>query len=141
MTRILGNSRSAIVASRRGRRRQDDESLVGPPHALLRHHRDRQHQLAVQKPQLTNPPRTPTRAYPRGCTVTSHARRYVARGGTARRARVPPMHYVDKPTSITAEGVTIGREMGVAVGCELPTTPTQTPIQPDLMSDNPYSFP
>src|SRR5260370_10344098 len=33
-----------------------------------------------------------------------HARRYVARGGTARRARVPPMHYVDKPTSIAAQG-------------------------------------
>jgi len=32
-----------------------------------------------------------------------HARRYVARGGTARRARVPPMHYVDKPTSIAAQ--------------------------------------
>jgi len=29
------------------------------------------------------------------------------------------MHYVDKPTSITAEGVTIGREKGVAFGCEL----------------------
>ncbi len=29
------------------------------------------------------------------------------------------MHYVDKPNSITAEGVTIGREKGVAFGCEL----------------------
>jgi hypothetical protein len=29
------------------------------------------------------------------------------------------MHYVDKPTSITAEGVTIGREKGVAFECEL----------------------
>jgi hypothetical protein len=29
------------------------------------------------------------------------------------------MHYVDKPNPITAEGVTIGREKGVAFGCEL----------------------
>ena len=34
------------------RRRQDDHRHARPPDASLRHHRDRQHQLALQEPQL-----------------------------------------------------------------------------------------
>ena len=57
------------------RRRQDDHRHARSPHPSLRHRRDRQHQLALQKPQLRKTlPRTPTQAYPRGCTGTSHGR-------------------------------------------------------------------
>jgi hypothetical protein len=34
---------------------------------------------------------------PGGSTGTSHACRFVARGGTSRHARVPPMYYLDDP--------------------------------------------
>src|SRR6266849_5866314 len=37
------------------RRRQDDHRHARSPDPPLRHHRDRQHQLAIQKPQLTKP--------------------------------------------------------------------------------------
>ena len=36
-----------------------------------------------------------------------------------RRPRVPPMHYMDKPTPTQLEGVGIGRKTGVAVGSDL----------------------
>jgi hypothetical protein len=35
---------------------------------------------------------------------TSHARRFVARKGTARRARGPPMRYRDKPEPMPKKG-------------------------------------
>src|SRR5436189_3738405 len=41
-----------------------------------------------------------TPACPGGQTGTSHARRSVAREGTARRARGPPVRYRDKPDPI-----------------------------------------
>ncbi len=37
------------------RRRQDDHRHARSPDPSLRHHRDRQHQLAIQKPKLTKP--------------------------------------------------------------------------------------
>ena len=40
----------------RVRRRQDDHRAARPAHAPLRHHRDRQRQLALQEPQIAAPP-------------------------------------------------------------------------------------
>ena len=99
MTRILGSSRSAIVASRRVRRRQDDNRAARPPDPSLRNHRNRQRELALQTPRLSATP-----ACPGGQTGTSHARRSVAREGTARRARDPPVRYRDKPTPPPVRG-------------------------------------
>src|SRR5262249_40971431 len=99
MTRILGSSRSPIVASRRVRRRQDDNRAPRPPHPSLRNHRNRQRELALQTPRLSATP-----ACPRGQTGTSHARRSVAREGTARRARDPPIRYRDKPVPMPGRG-------------------------------------
>src|SRR5450759_909725 len=42
------------------RRRQDDHRHARPPDAPLRHHRDRQHQLAIQKPKLNKPSPAPS---------------------------------------------------------------------------------
>jgi len=57
-------------------------AMLDRPDPSLRHHRNRQHQLALQKPQLTKTlPRTPSRAYPRGRTGTSHALRSAHRRG------------------------------------------------------------
>jgi len=39
-----------------------------------------------------------------GKQVTSHARRSVAREGTARRARGPPVRYRDKPVPMPVRG-------------------------------------
>jgi hypothetical protein len=49
-----------------------------------------------------------SRACPAGPTGPSRARRSVAREGTARHARVPPVDYLDKPyrpSAFTATGV------------------------------------
>ena len=51
------------------------------------------------------PPDPNPRTCPRGQTGTSRARRFVARGGTARRARVPPVRYVDKSSELNGEPV------------------------------------
>ena len=59
MTRILGNCRSAIVASRRVRRPQDDNRAPRPPHPSLRDHRNRQRELALQTPRLSATPACP----------------------------------------------------------------------------------
>src|ERR1700674_5296312 len=99
MTRILGSSRSAIVAARRVRRRQDDYRTPRPAAPSLRNHRDRKRQLALQPPRLSATP-----ACPGGQTGTSHARRSVAREGTARRARGPPVRYRDKPVPRPVRG-------------------------------------
>jgi hypothetical protein len=99
MTRILGSSRSAIVASHRVRRRQDDDGAPRPPDPSLRNHRNRQRELALQTPRLSATP-----ACPGGQTGTSHARRSVAREGTARRARDPPVRYRDKPAPTPVRG-------------------------------------
>src|SRR5208283_4630451 len=40
-----------------------------------------------------------------GKTGTSRARRFVARGSTARRARVPPVRYLDKSSELNGEPV------------------------------------
>src|SRR5712671_3797069 len=45
-----------------------------------------------------------TPACPGGQTGTSHARRFVAREGTARRARGPPVRYRDKPAPTPQRG-------------------------------------
>jgi hypothetical protein len=65
----------------------------------LRNHRNRQRKLALQTPQLSATP-----ACPGGQTGTSHARRSVAREGTARRARDPPVRYRDKPARRPVRG-------------------------------------
>jgi len=59
MTRILGNSRSAIVALRRVRRRQDDNRAPRPSDPSLRNHRNRQRELALQTPHLSATPACP----------------------------------------------------------------------------------
>jgi hypothetical protein len=72
----------------------------GPkPDPSLRDHRNRQRELALQTPRLSATP-----ACPGGQTGTSHARRSVAREGTARRARDPPVRYWDKPAPRAGEG-------------------------------------
>src|ERR1700720_3065952 len=73
-------------------RRQDDNRAPRPPDPSLRNHRNRQRELALQAPRLSATP-----ACPGGQTGTSHARRSVAREGTARRAPAPPVRYRDKP--------------------------------------------
>jgi DNA replication protein DnaC len=70
----------------------DDDSAPRPFHPSLRNHRNRQRELAFQKPRLSATP-----ACPGGQTGTSRVRRSVAREGTARRARGPPVRYRDKP--------------------------------------------
>jgi DNA replication protein DnaC len=79
----------------------------------LRHHRDRQHQLALQKPQLTKPSPGP----PPGLTrvgaqepPTPSAPRNAE--GAALRARVPPMHYPDKPKPVHPEGSRLDAKRG-----------------------------
>src|SRR5271165_6922219 len=60
------------------------------------------------------PPDPNPRTCPRGQTGTSRARRFVARGGTARRARVPPVRYVDKSSELNGEPVqTVQIKLGV----------------------------
>src|SRR5207302_7554376 len=69
------------------------------PDPSLRNHRNRQRELALQTPRLSATP-----ACPGGQTGTSHARRSVAREGTARRARDPPVRYRDKPDPTPVRG-------------------------------------
>src|SRR6516164_1440073 len=90
MTRILGSSGSAIVASRRVRRRQDDHGTARPAHPSLRHHRNRKRKLALQKPRLT-PTGSPTGAHRLPPAPTSDSRR------SLHDARVPPMDSMDDP--------------------------------------------
>ena len=80
-------------------RRQDDNRAPRPPDPPLRNHRNRQRELTVQTPRLSTTP-----ACPGGQTGTSHARRSVAREGTARRARDPPVRYRDKPAPTPVRG-------------------------------------
>ena len=83
------------------RRRQDDDGAARPADPSLRNHRNRQRELALQAPRLN---RCTTPACPGGQTGTSHARRSVAREGTARRARGPPVRYRDKPEPMPKRG-------------------------------------
>src|SRR6201987_3372803 len=80
-------------------RRQDDNRAPRPPDPSLRNHRNRQRELAFQTPRLSATP-----ACPGGQTGTSHARRSVAREGTARRPRDPPVRYRDKPAPTPVRG-------------------------------------
>jgi hypothetical protein len=71
-----------------------------PPDPSLRNHRNRQRELALQKPHLSATP-----ACPGGQTGTAHAGpRSVACEGTARRARGPPVRYRDKPAPMPVRG-------------------------------------
>jgi hypothetical protein len=63
--------------------------------------------------------RCATSACPGGQTGTSHARRSVARDGMARRARVPPIRYRDKPVPRPGEGVPFECRSGVPIACRL----------------------
>ena len=85
--------------ARRLWRRQDDDGTPRPADPFLRNHRNRQRELALQAPRLSATP-----ACPGGQTGTSHARRSVAREGTARRARDPPVRYRDKPIPTPVRG-------------------------------------
>ena len=59
-TSLLITTNLAVADAPGVRRRQDDHRDARSPDPPLRHHRDRQHQLALQKPQLTKPsPRPP----------------------------------------------------------------------------------
>src|SRR5712691_10559543 len=86
------------------RRRQDDDGVARPPHPPLRHSRNRQRELAFQEPHLTSPSE-PIADRPRGPTAPPHARRSVAREGTARRARVPSMDSGDDRYSTAGVGL------------------------------------
>src|SRR5216684_1942617 len=95
------------------RRCQDDHRHARSPDPPLRHHRDRQHQLAIQKPKLTKPSPGP----PPGLThvgaqapPTPSAPRNAE--GAALRARVPPMHYADKPNPAIPEGSRLEAKRG-----------------------------
>jgi transposase len=89
------------------RRRQDDNRHARPPYPPLRHHRDRQHQLALQEPKLTSPPdlihvgaqEPPTPSTPRNARALR----------SGRGSLLCP--HVDKPGS-PFQGVGIGRERG-----------------------------
>src|SRR5229473_490713 len=68
---------------------------------------------ARRKSASSPPPRTPPpAARPGGCTATPHARRSVAREGTARRARVPSMHYLDDPLPPSPAGTILDAKRG-----------------------------
>src|SRR6266404_880885 len=81
MTWILGSSRSAIVASRRDRRRQNDDRAARSADPSLRNRRDWQRVLALQKPRLSATP-----ACPGGQTGSSRAPLRLTRGVTPLRA-------------------------------------------------------
>ena len=109
MTRILGSSGSAIVASRRVRRRQDDHSTARPAHPSLRHHRNRKRKLALQKPRLT-PTGSPT-----GAHRLPPAHRYVRLTAVTPRCAGPPYGLHGRPSA----GVNIARRSRVKVQCRL----------------------
>src|SRR5258708_26741687 len=97
------------------RRRQDDHRHARSPDPPLRYHRDRQHQLAIQKPQLTKPSPGP----PPGFSTWVH--RNLPRPSppplrdARRRPRVPPMHYRGKPNPSTSEGSRLAAKTGSRV--------------------------
>src|ERR1700674_3708679 len=95
--------------AKRLRRRQDDDRAARPADPSLRNHRNRQRELALQEPRLS---RRATPACPGGQTGTSHARRSVAREGTARPARVPPIRYRDKPVPTPVRGSLLHADRG-----------------------------
>src|SRR6516165_4225403 len=109
MTRILGSSGSAIVASRRVRRRQDDHGTARPAHPSLRHHRNRKRKLALQKPRLT-PTGSPT-----GAHRLPPAHRYVRLAAVTPRCAGPPYGLHRRPSA----GVNIARRSRVKVQCRL----------------------
>ena len=78
ITRTREESRSDIVAFCRARRRQDDDRAPRSADPSLRNHRDRQRELALQKPHLS---RRTTPACPGGQTGTSRAALRRTRGG------------------------------------------------------------
>jgi hypothetical protein len=53
----------------------------------------------------TAPPSIPVSGCPGGQTGTPHARRSVAREGTAQRARVPPVRYLDNPMPVARRAI------------------------------------
>src|SRR5271166_50263 len=55
MTLTSATLRSSAVASTNVRRSKDDDRAARPPHPSLRHRRDRQRKLALQKPRLSRP--------------------------------------------------------------------------------------
>ena len=63
LARVYGERRRNFVGQHfwaRGSGRQNDHRHARPPDAPLRHHRDRQHQLSIQKPKLTKPSPAPS---------------------------------------------------------------------------------
>jgi hypothetical protein len=58
-----------------------------------------------------------------GKQATSGARRSVAREGTARHARVPPVRYLDKLATPLEQGVPLARRSGVPFPCRLTFQP------------------
>ncbi len=114
MTVISRITRSKMGADPDDRRRQDDHRHARPPYPSLRHHRDRQHQLALQEPKLTSPPdlihvgaqEPPTPSTPRNARALR----------SGRGSLLCP--HVDKP-GLPFQGVGIGRETGVALGSDL----------------------
>src|SRR2546421_8044445 len=84
-------------------RRQDDDGAARSLAPSLRPSRNRQRELALQKPHLT-PRSEPIADRPRGSTAPPHARRSVACEGTARRARLPSMDSGDDRSSTAGVG-------------------------------------
>src|SRR6516165_5305806 len=123
MTRILGSSGSAIVASRRVRRRQDDHGTARPAHPSLRHHRNRKRKLALQKPRLT-PTGSPT-----GAHRLPPAHRYVRLTAVTPRCAGPPYGLHGRPSA----GVNIARRSRVKVQCRLTPSSLRIKLMERLM--------
>ena len=121
-TSLLITTNSGIRRLAAGvRRREDDHRHARPPDPSLRHHRDRQHQLAVQEPQLSKR-RTQLAPRPRSPPwisglPTPDSRRSLRQ---ATYPQLPPSktHAIQRPIP-HRQGVAIGREMGVGIGSDL----------------------
>jgi hypothetical protein len=98
--RIFGELLLAQLADHRARSTDGSARSADPS---LRYSRNRHRELALQEPHLTSRSE-PLADRPRGSTAPLHARRSVAREGTARRARAPSMDSGDDRSSTAGVG-------------------------------------
>jgi len=121
---ICGSPTTSHLAdwTRSSGRQDDHPAMLGPP-TIMRHHRDRQHQLAPSKTAaLTKTLRGPPSGLSTcGCHRDSHALRSAQRRGALRYGRGSLLCNYEVSPSITSRGVAIGRGKGVAVGANFDT--------------------